>query len=210
MNPVRGIRRAADKEGVLGHRRPGFAPIERAETTRLDIDPIAKTIASAMLVLPLSLRVLILVAVLSIALSGLALLIIDPDGAPAAHVAIGNILASGATFAFLLLPCHELAHAVMCRAVGVATGGLGVRWRRFRLPSFYIDTTNLYAVSSRTGRFSVPAAGPLVDITLCGGFAWLAFFFANTPLAEHLLQFDRSPVSCCVLLQHQSAHPQRR
>jgi putative peptide zinc metalloprotease protein len=71
----------------------------------------------------------------------------------------------------VLMPLHELAHAVACRAAGVPVRGAGVVLHGFLVPGPYVDTTDAYLVSDRWRRFWIPAAGPLMDLLVAGAGA---------------------------------------
>jgi hypothetical protein len=77
-------------------------------------------------------------------------------------------------FVAVVVPSHELAHALACRLSGVAVGNAGLLLHGGLLPGPYVNTTQMYQVARRAPRFWVAAAGPLVDaLGLGAAAAWL-------------------------------------
>lgn len=84
------------------------------------------------------------------------------------HCALGIFF-----FLFLVLPTHELAHAVACRAAGAPVLGVGFVFHGGIIPGPFVDTSSTYAVAGRWARFFVPIVGPLVDLWAAGVAAWI-------------------------------------
>jgi putative peptide zinc metalloprotease protein len=78
-----------------------------------------------------------------------------------------------AVFAFMIVPLHELSHAVACRAAGAPVTAAGIMLHSFVVPGPYVDTTQAYRVAERWRRFWIPATGPLVDLLASGTAAWM-------------------------------------
>jgi Zn-dependent protease len=78
-----------------------------------------------------------------------------------------------AVFVFMIVPLHELSHAVACRAAGVPVTGAGIILHNFVIPGPYVDTTQAYRVADRWRRFWIPATGPLVNFLAGGTAAWI-------------------------------------
>jgi putative peptide zinc metalloprotease protein len=78
-----------------------------------------------------------------------------------------------AFFLLIVVPIHELAHAVACRAAGVPVVGAGLLLHGGIIPGPFVDTSTTYAVVDRWLRFQVPIAGPLIDLYAGGVLAWL-------------------------------------
>ena len=73
----------------------------------------------------------------------------------------------------LVMPLHELAHAVACRLSGVAAGTAGVLMHGGLVPGPYVETNQTYLLTDRWKRFAVPAAGPFVNLLAAGACAAL-------------------------------------
>jgi Zn-dependent protease len=77
-----------------------------------------------------------------------------------------------ALFVAVLVFCHELAHALVCKSFGrqVRRGGFALY---FGIPIFFVDTTDIW-LEDRGRRIAVSAAGPVSDLTLGGVCSLLA------------------------------------
>jgi putative peptide zinc metalloprotease protein len=77
-----------------------------------------------------------------------------------------------ALFVAVLVFCHELAHALVCKSFGrqVRRGGFALY---FGIPIFFVDTTDIW-LENRARRIAVSAAGPVSDLTLGGVCSLLA------------------------------------
>jgi len=78
-----------------------------------------------------------------------------------------------AVFVFIVVPLHELSHAVACRAAGAPVTTAGIMLHFFVIPGPYVETTEAYRVADRWRRFWIPATGPLVDFLASGTAAWM-------------------------------------
>ncbi len=74
-----------------------------------------------------------------------------------------------------VMTMHELGHAVMCRRLGGEVREMGFMLLYF-IPCFYTDVSDIYMMRQRSHRIAVIVAGPLVELTLWGGFT-IAWFF---------------------------------
>ena len=74
-----------------------------------------------------------------------------------------------------VMTMHELGHAVMCRRLGGEVREMGFMLLYF-IPCFYTDVSDIYMMRKRSHRIAVIVAGPLVELTLWGGFT-IAWFF---------------------------------
>ena len=77
-----------------------------------------------------------------------------------------------ALFVVLLIFCHELAHALVCKSFGreVRRGGFALY---LGIPIFFVDTTDIW-LENRGRRIAVSAAGPFSDLTFGGACSLLA------------------------------------
>ena len=77
-----------------------------------------------------------------------------------------------ALFVAVLVFCHELAHALVCKSFGrqVRRGGFALY---LGIPIFFVDTTDIW-LENRERRIAVSAAGPVSDLTLGGVCSLLA------------------------------------
>jgi Zn-dependent protease len=82
-----------------------------------------------------------------------------------------------ALFFVVVVPIHELAHAVAARLVGVPVSGAGLILHGGFFPGPYVDTSQAYQLSDRWKRFAIPAAGPLVNLTSAGLVAAALVYF---------------------------------
>ena len=111
-----------------------------------------------------------------------------------------------ALFVCIVVPLHELAHAVACSAAGVPVTSAGIVWRGGIVPSPYVDTSQAYRVAGRWTRFLIPAGGPLVDVLASGAGAWGVVWTGATGRVGHaalylllislvFLCFDTTPLT---------------
>jgi putative peptide zinc metalloprotease protein len=86
------------------------------------------------------------------------------------------------------LACHEGAHAVVCRALGVRIREAGVGLWLWALPVAYVDRTDSYRLRSRRGHVAIALAGPASDLLWCGASAFVALSAGGTAAsAAHAL-----------------------
>jgi Peptidase family M50 len=78
-----------------------------------------------------------------------------------------------AVFVLMIVPLHELSHAVACRAAGAPVTGAGIMLHCYVIPGPYVETTQAYRVKDRWPRFWIPATGPLVNFVAGGMAAWI-------------------------------------
>jgi len=81
-----------------------------------------------------------------------------------------------AVFGILLVEVavHELSHATVCKAFGVAVREAGVMLWGWFLPLAYVDCTDIYRLPARRSRVLVALAGPCVDLVAAGAAAAVA------------------------------------
>lgn len=154
---------------LLNSGEPESAPSNRWQRwDLLDVNPMAERLARVLTSVPVRALNMILIVLSVLALAGVI-------------VAVSRGIVSGAAngwgIVFLLMvivPLHELAHAVACRAAGVPVSGAGLLLHGGIIPGPFVDTSMIYAVSDRWARFRVPMAGPLVELWAAGAAAWLS------------------------------------
>jgi hypothetical protein len=112
-------------------------------------------------------------------------------GRTAAHVpaaAVGLLVVL-----VLVIPVHELAHALAAGACGLRTTRL-VLARRGALPTVFCETPGSSLIADRAVRILIPAAGPAVDLAF--GLAFGALALAHpTPATPYL-----AAASCASLM----------
>jgi hypothetical protein len=109
------------------------------------------------------------------ALVGIVLLINSPSHAPHVLDLLQRFSLPGLLcFVGMVIPLHELSHAVACRLVGVPVTEWGLELSSFGLPVPYVSTPAATALLDRTHSVWIPAAGPLCNVVLCGIAAWLS------------------------------------
>jgi putative peptide zinc metalloprotease protein len=147
------------------------APRRRPRRLRLvDPDPLARVLAGLLGRLPLRWAVLCL-SILSAA-SAIGWLVLHPHIRPELSGLVRDFDVVGLLlFVGVLVPAHELAHAVACRAAGAPVRGAGLVLHAYLVPGPYVDTSDAYRVRERGRRFLIPAAGPIVDLLACGAAA---------------------------------------
>jgi len=79
---------------------------------------------------------------------------------------------------------HELAHAVVCQALGAPIREAGIKLWSVFFPVPYVDRTDSYRVRRRAGRVAIALAGPLVDVTCLGIGAVLFAVFGGRVLGS--------------------------
>lgn len=155
----------------------GGAGIENRGSWRrwnlLDIDPVARRCAQVLSALPRLPSNLLLTTLTAFSLAGIAA-VLSASPHPDFQLLVANSSVWGiAFFFFFVVPIHEFAHAVACRAAGVPVLGMGLLFHGGIIPGPFVDTSSTYAVTDRWLRFRVPIVGPLVDLWAGGIAAWL-------------------------------------
>lgn len=162
------------RSGVLGagdtpvRRRRGWARFELFHP-----DPFANWLAQRVLALPQALRRGLLGALLLAAVAGIVALVASGRLPPAATIVDEFSVVALLLFAFVLVPLHEVAHALACRLAGVEVGAGGILLHGGVMPGPFIETTQAYRVQGRWPRFWIPAAGPVVNLLGAGLAAWM-------------------------------------
>ena len=143
----------------------------------INVDPLASFFARPLLLQPsglaVSLGLLALVAaVASITVAAVKerLFSFPPDFSPRSLTGLLGVVP------WVLL--HELAHAVACRSVGCQVSGLGLRFRKWRGLSLFVDTRYVALLENRWAKAWVALAGPFMDLILLG---WLSAVVLLSP-----------------------------
>jgi putative peptide zinc metalloprotease protein len=151
------------------------APRRRPRAPRfplVDPDPVAHALARFLARVPrLVRRAVLYMAILSAAGAIGWVLARDPLRPQLVGIARDFELAGLLVFILVLLPLHELAHAIACRAAGVPVRRAGLVLHGYLVPGPYVDTSDAYLVRERGRRFLIPAAGPLIDLLVAGAAA---------------------------------------
>jgi Zn-dependent protease len=138
-----------------------------------DVNPIAARLATALEAVPRTLRRVIMGILIASSLVGIITVLDLPSRPTFESLANTASIWGIAFFVLIVVPIHELAHAVACRAAGVPVVGAGLLLHGGIVPGPFVDTSTIYAVLDRWQRFRVPIAGPLIDLYASGAFAWL-------------------------------------
>ena len=140
-------------------------------------DGIASAFANTFLFLPRIIRMFVLIGlcISSFAVIGYA---IGTDLIGTPEYLIDNFSAAAFLFfIFVIVPIHEMAHAVACRMGGVKVRQAGIIFHGNILPGPFVNTSQSYMVTSRWKRFWIPAAGPLINLLSSGLFASLFILY---------------------------------
>lgn len=179
--------------GLLSQGEPDqIRAVERHGWRRIDLfhpDAVAQRVARQVLRLPATLRRALLVALLLATIAGLiqlALLHRFPSG----RLLVNGFSPLGLLlFVLLVVPFHEAAHALACRMAGAEVGVGGIIFHGGLIPGPFIETTQAYKVANRWKRFSIPAAGPLVNFLSTGLAAWLLLLWPMSAELQGVLAF---------------------
>jgi Zn-dependent protease len=151
------------------------APPRRARQPRIalfDPDPVARAVAGLLGRVPRPLRRAVLGLSIVSALAAVGWVLLHPPLRPELAGLVREFDVVGLLlFVGILMPTHELAHAVACRSAGVPVRSAGLVLHGFLVPGPYVDTSDSYRVRERGRRFLIPAAGPLVDLVVAGAAA---------------------------------------
>jgi len=135
-------------------------------------DRAAALVARAIKVLPGWLSWSLWYIALGAAVAGVAGLIWTGQVPPLRGVATGFSAWGLAIFALLVVPLHEASHAIACRLAGAPVGAAGIVMHGWLVPGPFVETSQSYRLSERSGRFWIPAAGPAINLLATGGAAW--------------------------------------
>lgn len=79
-------------------------------------------------------------------------------------------------FVVIVVPIHELSHALACRMAGAQVGEFGIIMHGRVIPGPYVDTSNGYQVESNWKRASIPLAGPFINLIFAGLAAFAVLY----------------------------------
>lgn len=140
---------------------------------RIPIDPVARAIAWPARLLPRGAGVVLTILAAAAALTGMGALFVSGRHPHLTQVVDHFTLAGAAAIVLVVIPLHELGHAIACRLTGVASGPLAVRLGKFGVPRPYVDTARAWGVADARYRAMIPIGGPLMDLWIGGAAAWL-------------------------------------
>lgn len=165
-------------------------------------DPIARALAWPLLQLPSAARGVLALTMVILAIATIAVLALEGGIPPlrdmAEYLHWGGIV----LFALVVVPIHELAHAIACRLVGIRVGDAGIVLHGGVVPGPYVDTSDSYSLRSRWQRFVIPAAGPFVNLVSAGTIA--AVLLTAPPSVQPLLQ---GALLACLLFVYFDTNP---
>lgn len=154
--------------------------VERRSTTparpllSLDVDPLAKGCARALGQAPWPLRLAALGSAMLAALAGVLTLLTGPLK-PSFYDAFIHFSGWGLALVLgVVVPLHELGHAIAARCVGVRVNRLCVGRGALGFPRPYVETPEALLVVESWRRFWIPCGGPLANFLLGGAAAWVA------------------------------------
>ncbi len=176
--------RRLEAANLLSSAEGELAPPDRWRRLELlDLDPLAKSLARGLAVIPRRLVNLVPITLTFLALVAVMIALPRVTGLGYRGMVIAATNGWGIMFVLLVIvPLHELAHAVACRAAGVPVSGAGLLLHGGMIPGPFVDTSMIYAITDRWKRFRVPIAGPLVDLWAAGAAASLSLYRAAAPI----------------------------
>jgi putative peptide zinc metalloprotease protein len=164
------------------------ATVRRRQYPLFDPNAIAQALALPLLLLPVRLR-RVLYAGIPLAAATLVAWLAWQQQLPSLRYLMENMHWGGLlSFALLVVPLHEAAHAIACRVAGIPVGAAGLIMHGGWMPGPYVDTSQSYRLVSRWPRFLIPAAGPWVNLTAAGISAALLMTVDSTSPWHALLQ----------------------
>jgi hypothetical protein len=89
----------------------------------------------------------------------------------------------------VVIPLHEIGHALACRLSCVRVGFLGLRRGLLGLPLPFVETPEMFLVANRWKRFQVSAAGLFSDLLLGGAAAWIVLWSGTGSLLGNAARF---------------------
>ena len=157
--------------GLLEGSEPRSSPPGRRVEIR--IDPLARAVASMLRWVPRSLAIAAIATMAAVSLCGLLLLILEARQPRLRYLFDHMTICGVLVIVLVLVPLHELGHAVTCRLLGMPCGPLGIRLSRVALPRPYVDTSPAWGLEQTRLRAWIPAGGPLMDVLVGGAAAWM-------------------------------------
>jgi putative peptide zinc metalloprotease protein len=179
--------------GLLDGREATDAPAPRRRRSRRirlgNPDRIAARLAGALMRIPRPARRWLSWALVLASCTGIALVELGMLWPHAGTGGIGFDPFAVAALLLVVVPLHELAHAVACRAAGAPVSEAGIAIHGGLIPGPYVDTSLAYRVADRWRRFWIPAAGPLIDLIAAGAAAWVVVWTGGAGAVGHAAGF---------------------
>lgn len=167
--------------GLLGQARTARPSRGGYRVAVFSPDAPARFLARLVTALPRDLGWGLLWALVLLAAGGIAALVVQGALPHPARIVTGFSWWGMLVILAVMLPLHEFAHALACRLAGQPVGKAGLIVHGF-MPGPFVDTRAAALVEGRLGRFWIPAAGPLVDLAVCGAAAWVLLTAPGTGL----------------------------
>jgi putative peptide zinc metalloprotease protein len=190
--------------GLLDGTTPATTAPRRREPRRILLgnpDRLARALAKAFVAVPGWARRIAGAAMAAAAVAGVTLALASPHRPTLGDYAFGIDAVALLLLFVVVVPLHELAHAVACRAAGAPVSGAGIMFHRLIVPAPYIDTREAYRIAERGRRFWIPFAGPYVDLLAAGAAGWALVAGGGGATASYLLLlclailiFDTNPL----------------
>ena len=87
----------------------------------------------------------------------------------------------------LVLFCHEMGHALTCKAYGRRIRKAGLMFY-YGMPAFFVDTTDMWMEERRWPRIAVSLAGPAANIVVGGLMALVVAILPTTVITKAIYQ----------------------
>lgn len=86
----------------------------------------------------------------------------------------------------VIMTCHEIGHAVVCKRLHGQVNEMGVMLLCF-IPCFYTDVSDIYLMEKKKDRIAIIVAGPAVELTLWAVGTLCYFYYDRQDTLSRLL-----------------------